>query len=52
MTTILGHYNIEQYVGLSTDTKPTDAVNGSAFLEMDTGDVYLYDSQNSTWRKL
>ena len=40
--------------GLSTDTKPTDAFipNGSSFLEMDTGDVYFWDSTAGTWRAL
>lgn len=40
------------YYGLSTDTKPTDGVgNGSAFLEMDTGKIYFYDVENTTWRE-
>jgi hypothetical protein len=40
--------------GLSTDTKPTyEAVpNGSTFVEMDTGDVYMFDRANSTWLKI
>ena len=38
-----------QYYGLSTDSKPTDAPNGAAFLEMNTGKVYFYDATNSTW---
>ena len=34
-----------EYVGLSTDTKPTNGVpNGSTFIEIDTGDVYFYDA--------
>lgn len=38
--------------GLSTDTKPTEGVgNGSAFLEMDTGKIYFYDAENTTWRE-
>ena len=47
-----------EYAGLSTDTKPTrmedgkKIPNGSAFIEMDTGDVYLYDKENDQWRKL
>lgn len=40
--------------GLSTDTKPTSLTdgeieNGSVFIEIDTGDVYLFDSENSEW---
>ena len=42
-------YTIQQYEGLSTDTKPTDVPNGSRFLEMDTGDVYMYDADSSAW---
>lgn len=40
--------------GLSSDTKPThDQVpNGSTFVEMDTGDVYMYDANGKTWLKL
>ena len=37
---------------LSTDTKPTDVANGSCLIEMDTSDVYFFDEQNKTWRKL
>lgn len=45
-------------VGLSTDVKPlgkfenTPIINGSAFLEMDTGEIYLYDEENSKWYKI
>ena len=40
--------------GLSTDDKSKIAGlrNGWAFLEMDTGKVYLYDEANNTWREL
>ena len=44
--------NAMEYRGLSTDTKPTDAPNGSVFLEMDTGDVYMYNADGSEWVKL
>ena len=44
--------NAVEYRGLSTDSKPTDAVNGSTFLEMDTGKVFIYDKQNAQWREL
>ena len=44
-------YSME-YRGLSTDSKPTDAPNGAAFLEMDTGDVYLYNADGPAWVKL
>jgi len=41
---------------LSTDEKPIifngiEIDNGSQLLEMDTGDIYLFDKQNQMWRK-
>lgn len=49
-----------EFYGLSTDTpKPTgklanglDIPNGAAFLEIDTGDLYLYDAENEEWNLL
>lgn len=43
--------------GLSTDEKPTivngkKIDNGSVFIEIDTGDVYLYDAENEEWNKI
>ena len=40
--------------GLSTDTKPTtangnDVPHGSTYIEMDTGDCYMYNKNNDTW---
>ena len=36
--------------GLSTDVKPTTGVlNGSVFIEMDTGKAYFYDAYNEQW---
>lgn len=40
---------IMHYRGLSTDDKPTDAPNGSDFLEMDTGKMWYFDAENSQW---
>lgn len=41
---------IDEYDGLSTDTKPTSGVrNGSVFAEIDTGKIYLFDEENSQW---
>ena len=38
------------YIGLSTDTKPTENMqNGSSFYEMDTGATYYYDADSETW---
>ena len=42
-----------EYRGLSTDVKPTKRVgNGSAFIEMDTGKVYIFDEENVIWKEL
>ena len=39
--------------GLSTDSKPTEDVpNGSTFLEMDTGKVYVYNEAGGAWLEL
>lgn len=41
---------MDEYDGLSTDTKPTDGVrNGSKFREMDTQKIYKYDEENKQW---
>ena len=40
--------NYELY-GLSTDEKPIDVGNASAFYEMDTKKVFLFDEENKTW---
>lgn len=46
-----------ELVGLSTDTKPTtyggnDIGNGSRFIEIDTGDFYMFDEESKTWKKI
>jgi len=44
-----------ELVGLSTDEKPTDTVNGvpvtngSTFIEMDTGNLYWFDQAAGEW---
>ena len=44
--------NYVEMFGLSTDTKPTALiVTGSVFVEVDTGDAYLFDEASSTWIK-
>jgi hypothetical protein len=41
---------IHQYIGLSTETKPTTGVPpSSTFEEMDTGVTYKFNSSDSTW---
>lgn len=37
-------------MGLSTDTKPTNAEVNTLFLELDTGDFYYFDGDN--WLKV
>ena len=38
---------------LSTDTKPGEGyMNGSVLIEVDTGDVYLYNEDTSDWVKV
>lgn len=47
-----------EFDGLAGDTKPTSTyegntiANGSVFLEMDTGAVFMYDEENVTWIEL
>lgn len=43
--------------GLSTDKKPTTINgktidNGSQFIEIDTGKVFLYDLDSKTWKEI
>jgi len=44
--------------GLSTDTpKPTELnsqkiENGSTFIEIDTGKIYMYDYENEEWKEI
>ena len=40
-------------IGLSSDEKPIDGItNGTAYLEMDTGTVYVLDAENARWLEL
>ena len=43
--------------GLSTEEKPTEingklVDNGSVYVCVDTGDIYLYDLENQTWNQM
>lgn len=38
-----------EFRGLSTDNKPTNAKNGDIYAEMDTGKMWIYDEQNARW---
>lgn len=43
---------LTKFYGLSTDTKKTERIaNGSIFIEMDTGDTYFFDEENTRWIK-
>lgn len=45
--------NYQEFAGLSTDDKPVDGLaTGSVFLEVDTGDIYLFDEESSEWNKV
>lgn len=48
--TVNGGRAIRDYRGKSTDPKPVEGVpNGSSFYEMDTQQVYMFDSDTKTW---
>lgn len=53
MITETGNFTLgripSDFIGLSTDTKPTDVENASSFYEMDTKALYLFDEQNKVW---
>ena len=52
MTTTINEKTYE-YRGLSTDVKPLEeAGNGSVFIEMDTGKVFMFDEQNKVWKEI
>ena len=38
--------------GLSTDDKPTTVENGTTFIEIDTGKVYIFDKENTQWKEV
>ena len=42
-----------EFRGLGTDEKPIESVgNGSVFIEIDTGKVFIFDEQNKVWKEL
>lgn len=52
-----GIYISTELRGLSTDEKPTTIENkkidnGSIFIEIDTGKVYMYDLENHEWSEI
>lgn len=51
------NYITTELRGLSTDEKPTELNdkkidNGSTFIEIDTGKLYMYDLENETWEEI
>lgn len=47
-----GNKRYIEAAGLSTDSKPTaDIVTGSVFVEVNTGDGYLFNEAASAWVK-
>ena len=38
-----------EFRGLSTDTKPEGKINGSKFVELDTGKTYWYNEDSESW---
>lgn len=43
--------NVPAFMGLSTDTKPTQVPFGSKFIETDTGNVWLF-LNTGAWSKV
>lgn len=49
---------LSEFVGLSTDTKPTVSynnigiANGSTFYAMDSKQSFIYDEDNDVWREV
>lgn len=41
--------SVQRFHGLSTDTKPTGCTNGSVFIEINTGTIYLYNAAAGAW---
>ena len=41
---------VETHYGISADTKPTEGIrNADRYMEMDSGEVYLFDEENKKW---
>lgn len=41
--------NPDEIVLLSTDTKPTNVLNGSIAFEIDTGNFYVFNADGPAW---
>ena len=53
-TVVSGQEKCYEFAGLHDDTKPVrdDICTGSTFIEVDTGDVYFFDEESSSWLKV
>ena len=52
-----GEAKVIELRGLSTDTKPTTfgengVANGTIFIEIDTGKMFMYDAENQLWKEV
>ena len=52
-----GEYVFVEMSGLSTDTKPVEKDgkkidNGSTFIEINTGKIFIYDLENQEWKEV
>lgn len=45
-------HDAPDYRGLSSDEKPTTTVSGATFIEIDTGNLYVFDATNCRWDKV
>ena len=50
-------YILSEFRGLSTDDKPTvwkdsKVDNGSVFIEINSGDIYMYDLDSTSWSEI
>ena len=43
--TVIRVTNVEKWVGLDSDTKPTPDFTGSEFYELNTGQNWIYDGE-------
>lgn len=56
-STQFGEQSAYELRGLSTDDKPStingkNISNGTLFIEIDTGKVFLYDLENEEWKEI
>lgn len=48
-----GGTNTEEVRCLSTDEKPTEKIhNGSTCIEIDTGNLYIFDKSSEEWKAI